>query len=171
MVCLSGGEFFIYFFEKERERALFSNRYMRTLAPGRRQKAAKVRPDLRMKDALLIKLCRAAAVEGTEGGEGKRGLVVVVVGAGGRGGRRLSCNTDARTQSDGEPCVHRSALCALRTTRQESLWRPVGGMAEGLGVAGVGWRDGGRFGGGKYLPPGIITGPLLAAARPLGEPD
>lgn len=44
-------------------RALFSNLYMRTLAPGRRQKAAKVRPDLRMKDALLIKLCRAAAVE------------------------------------------------------------------------------------------------------------
>lgn len=43
-------------------RALFSNLYMRTLAPGRRQKAAKVRPDLRMKDALLIKLWRAAAV-------------------------------------------------------------------------------------------------------------
>lgn len=120
---------------------MFSNRYMRTLAPGRRQKAAKVRPDLRVKDALLIILCRAAAVEGTEGGEGKRG--VVVVGAGGRGGRRLSCNTDARTQSDGEPCVHRNALCALRTTRQESLWRPVGGMAEGLGWRGV---DGGMGG-------------------------
>ena len=29
---------------------------MCTLAPGRRQKAAKVRPDLRMKDTLLIKL-------------------------------------------------------------------------------------------------------------------
>lgn len=49
--------FFFFFL-----RALFSNLYMRTLAPGRRQKAAKVRPDLRMKDALLIKLWWAAAV-------------------------------------------------------------------------------------------------------------
>lgn len=60
---VGGGFFFvqgwIFFFFL---RALFSNLYMRTLAPGRRQKAAKVRPDLRMKDALLIKLWRAAAV-------------------------------------------------------------------------------------------------------------
>lgn len=48
-------------FLSEREIALFSNLYMRTLAPGRRQKAAKVKPDLRMKDALLIKLGAAAA--------------------------------------------------------------------------------------------------------------
>lgn len=60
-------------------RALFSNLYMRTLAPGRRQKAAKVRPDLRMKDALLIKLCRAAAVERECWG-------------------RLSCNTHTHTR-------------------------------------------------------------------------
>lgn len=61
-------------------RALFSNLYMRTLAPGRRQKAAKVRPDLRMKDALLIKLCRAAAVERECWGG-------------------LSCNTDTHTHN------------------------------------------------------------------------
>lgn len=54
---VQGWIFFLFFL-----RALFSNLYMRTLAPGRRQKAAKVRPDLRMKDALLIKLWRAAAV-------------------------------------------------------------------------------------------------------------
>lgn len=61
------GEFFIsfqgcFFFHShflfKREIALFSNLYMRTLAPGRRQKAAKVKPDLRMKDALLIKLTK-----------------------------------------------------------------------------------------------------------------
>lgn len=63
----SKGRFFFSFFL----RALFSNLYMRTLAPGRRQKAAKVRPDLRMKDTLLIKLRRAAAVEKIfEGEEG-----------------------------------------------------------------------------------------------------
>lgn len=50
---------------------MFSNLYMRTLAPGRRQKAAKVRPDLRMKDALLIKLEPSCSCGGDDGaGEG-----------------------------------------------------------------------------------------------------
>lgn len=47
---------------------------MRTLAPGRRQKAAKVKPDSRMKDALLIKLVSCSCREGMlGGGEGKGG--------------------------------------------------------------------------------------------------
>lgn len=96
---------------------------------------------------------------GGEGGEQKGGtlllllpLVLVVVGGG------LSCNTDTCTQS---PCVHRNALCALRTTRRESLWCPVGECGGGM------WG----FGGGKYLPPGIITGPLLVTAWSPVEPD
>lgn len=68
------GEFFIFFqgcffflslFLFKREIALFSNLYMRTLAPGRRQKTAKVKPDLRMKDALLIKLASCSCREAT----------------------------------------------------------------------------------------------------------
>lgn len=66
-------EFFIFFqgcffslpFLFKREKTLFSNLYMRTLAPGRRQKAAKVKPDLRMKDALLIKLASCSCREAT----------------------------------------------------------------------------------------------------------
>ena len=41
---------------------------MRTLAPGRRQKAAKVKPDLRMKDALLIKLASCSCRGNTHAG-------------------------------------------------------------------------------------------------------
>lgn len=64
MLCLDAVRGILFFLARvDFVRALFSNLYMRTLAPGRRQKAAKVRPDLRVKDALLIKLCRAAAVE------------------------------------------------------------------------------------------------------------
>lgn len=58
------------FFLREREIALFFNLYMRTLAPGRRQKAAKVKPDSRMKDALLIKLVSCSCREGMLGGRG-----------------------------------------------------------------------------------------------------
>lgn len=83
---------------------------------------------------------------GGEGGEHKGGtlllllpVVLVVVGGVGRGwGWRLSCNTDTCTQSGGEQCVHRNVLCTLRTTRRESLWRPVGECVE------VGWGSGWR---------------------------
>lgn len=61
----SKGAFFPYPFLFKIEIALFSNLYMRTMAPGRRQKAAKVKPDLRMKDALLIKLASCSCREAT----------------------------------------------------------------------------------------------------------
>lgn len=57
-ISFQGCFFFLSHFLFKREIALFSNLCMRTLAPGRRQKAAKVKPDLRMKDALLIKLTK-----------------------------------------------------------------------------------------------------------------
>lgn len=53
-------------------RALFSTLYMRTLASARRQKAAKVRSDFRMKDALLIKLSAEPRLERVRGE--RRGL-------------------------------------------------------------------------------------------------
>lgn len=160
-----GGIFYLFFFERESESLVFQPVHAHS-GPWKETKGSQGQARLENEGRVIDQTLPGCSC----GGDGGRGGEERA-GGGGRGGRRLSCNTDARTQSDGEPCVHRNALCALRTTRQESLWRPVGGMEEGLGVAGGGWRDGGRFGGGKYLPPGIITGPLLATARPLGEPD
>lgn len=67
-------------------------------------------------------------------------VVVVVVGVVGVG--VVEIELQHRHVHAVELCVHRNALCALRTTRRESLWRPVGecvgvGRGEGRGR----WRQ------------------------------
>lgn len=164
MVCLSGGGFIYFLRKRERESLVFQPVHAHS-GPWKETKGSQGQARLENEGRVIDQTLPGCSC----GGEGKRGLVVV--GAWGVEGAEIEL------QHRRAHAVGRRAVCT-----QERIVRPAHNTARiimapgGWHGGGVGGVDGGMggwgwFGGGKYLPPGIITGPLLAAARPLGEPD